>query len=240
LNKEDLAHFFVVSSFGTPLPSTFPSNIAILIKLTRTDLHCAAALLTSPRFPPLQELSQPFPFPSNLDIPELIIQIKELSSTFQNLRKKSPMPKEDMSYSDKVYFLQRQLFEIIHGEGSTKLEVACATAALIFCYRMLRDVPFSFGIAGKAVKRAKEALLGVNGGQEGKGEMLFWTLGFGAIAAEGKEEGRWFLEKFGNVCQVLRVRRWEGVRGRLQSVLWGDELDEAGMRVWEEVERVMG
>jgi len=145
-----------------------------------------------------------------------------------------------------VYFLQRQLFEIIHSEESTKLEVACATASLVFCYHMLRDVPFSFGIAGKAVRRLKEALLSVNEEErdvdsgKGKGEMLFWTLGFGAIAAEGKEEGRWFVRKFGEVCKVLGVETWEEVRGRLEGVLWGEALDGPGMRVWGEVESVMG
>lgn len=199
-----------------------------------TDLHCSAALLSSPRFTRLQ-LSA---FTPALGLRDLLTQTQVMSETFQEL-KKGGMPREDISYSDRVYCIQRQLFEVIYEEKSTKLEVACATAALVFCYHVLRDISLGFGIARMAVRRLKGSLEGVmgecEGSGKGKGELLFWTVGFGAVAAEGKEEGQWFVGRFRGLCSVLGVRRWEDVRGRLGRVLWADALDERGKRVWDEV-----
>jgi hypothetical protein len=150
------------------------------------------------------------------------------------------MPEEDIGYSDQVFFLQRNLYAIVHSSTAGPLEIACAGAALVYCCHMLRDIPFAFTIVVKAVKRLKEVLLRVDMERESNQEWLFWILGFGSVGAEGKEEWPWFVESFANMFNRSGVRSWVEMRERLSRVLWGKALDEMGLRVWGEVAQVLG
>lgn len=149
------------------------------------------------------------------------------------------MPEEDIGYSDQVFFLQKSLYAIVHSPTATSIEIAGSSAALIFCCYMLRDISFSFSIIVKAVKRLKEGMLKVDLERDINSEWVFWILGFGSVGAEGKQERSWFVEKFAEMCGRCGVRSWAEMRDRLIGLLWGEALDDRGLRVWREVERVL-
>jgi hypothetical protein len=197
----------------------------------RTDLNTASSLFTTPRFQ--------IPLSTQIPLPSLISQIRDLSLTFSTLRAKTSMPEEDIGYSDQVFFLQQSLYSIIHSSTAVPLEIACAGAALVYSCHVLRDIPFAFTIFVKAVKRLKEVLLGVDMEREMNEDWLFWILGFGSVGAEGKEEWSWFVENFARTCRRCGVQSWVEMRERLSRVLWGEALDERGLRVWYEAEQVL-
>jgi hypothetical protein len=163
------------------------------------------------------------------------------------------MPQENIWYSDKIYHLQRSLFDIAHHSDSkpnepVPLDSVCALAALIYCGRYLRDIPFSYAVTKNAVSRLKDAIEGYDlehawdfdEGKEGtenrevQKKKLFWILAFGGIAAEGKREHGWFLDRFGLACVEMNIKNWEESQKVLAEVLWQEELDESGYRFWED------
>jgi hypothetical protein len=172
---------------------------------------------------------------------ETLSEIRALSATMTTLKKQSVLPKENIWYSDKIYSLQHRLFDILHSPPyQHALDRPVCIAALIFCAVCLRDITFNFRIIYNAVKRLKTAVqhfldenwtptvdyqLGIK---------LFWALGFGGIAAEGKEERAWFVKKFGIMCGVLGLRDWDGGREILDGVLWQSDLDGFGKTLWRE------
>ena len=65
-------------------------------------------------------------------------------------------------------------------------------------------------------------------------KVMFWILGFGGVAAEGKPERDWFVAKFKALRDVLDINDWETARGLLKEVLWQMELDDAASKLWLE------
>lgn len=226
----------------------------------RTDLHCASALSTKPRFPPLGIPMIEVPSDASLDfvtdsqdseyantsdrigLDDTFAQIRALSATMAVLRKQSVLPKENIWYSDKIYSLQHRLFDILHSPVAKRdeLDAACCIAALIFCATCLRDITFNFRAIENAVTRLKDAIadfldkhwtprvdypLGVK---------LFWVLGLGGIASEGKQERWWFVEKFRKMAGVLGLKDWESAELVLENVLWQADLNGFGRKLWVE------
>jgi hypothetical protein len=64
---------------------------------------------------------------------------------------------------------------------------------------------------------------------------LFWILGLGGAASEGKPERSWFMEEFRVVRDIVGVRSWEDAKPIVVGVLWHPELDGIGKRFWDEV-----
>ena len=67
------------------------------------------------------------------------------------------------------------------------------------------------------------------------GLKLFWVLGLGGIASEGKDERWWFVEKFKKMAGVLGLKDWECARVVLDGVLWQSDLDGFGRKLWAEI-----
>ena len=221
-----------------------------------TDLHCASAMSSKPRFPPLKVpvTERPEISPISLspvledyyqrfedEIDHLFHQIRELSGAMHKLRSSAVLPREDIWYSDKIYYLQRSLFDIIHNPDllSSSLDAACGIAGLIYCTHCLRDIPFTFQVISKAVSRLKSAIEGIETEQlqvqiSTAGVRLLWVLGLGGVAAEGKRDRSWFAAKFKDMCGVMSLIDWESTKAVLESVLWQEELNDAGERLWDE------
>jgi hypothetical protein len=239
------------------------------LTLGRTDLHCALALSQKPRFPPVDMPLTPAPQPLLLttsmgfiptrlfyaldqdrlggrpqmdDFDRVLAEIRNLAVTMQAIRTSSIEPRENIWYSDKIYYLQRSLYEIIHRPQSEKgeLDTAGSIAALIYCCNCLRDIPLSFQVIAKTVKRVKESLETFQKtpllSQDFKLHIrLFWILGLGGVAAEGKPTERsWLVDEFRKMSELMGVRYWDSARAILEGVLWHPDLDEFGKRFWEE------
>jgi hypothetical protein len=221
-----------------------------------TDLHCASALSSKPRFPtlkvPVTERPEISPVPPVSltvtyqpqfidDIDRLFHQIRELSETMHNLRRSPILPQEDIWYSDKIYYLQCSLFDIIHNPNTPNrsLDAASALAGLIYCTHCLRDIPLTFQVIANAVtsleaiiEQLEHEQFQIEGGMLGVRHL--WVLGLGGVAAEGKRERDWFVVKFKKRCVVMGLINWDSAKGILERLLWQDRLNEAGKRLWAE------
>lgn len=54
------------------------------------------------------------------------------------------------------------------------------------------------------------------------------------MAGEGKEDQHWFVGKFKTMCEVLNMKDWESARALLEGVLWQQDLDAFGWKLWLE------
>jgi len=197
--------------------------------------------------PPVYLLDAPEPTLDDLvhgdKLDRLLREIGNLSVTMHAVRISTSEPLEDIWYIDKIYYLQSSLYDIIHQPPyeSGILDTACAFAALIFCGHCLRDVPLSFSVHIKAVTRLKTAIEIAQSSiaytvDPHLRKRLFWILGLGGTAAEGKPEKPWFVDQLRNIFRDMHLNgSWESARPVLKSVLWNECLDEPGKKLWEEV-----
>ncbi|KAH9212874.1 fungal-specific transcription factor domain-containing protein [Leptodontidium sp. 2 PMI_412] len=223
-----------------------------------TDYHVATSLLQKPRFPPLKlpRTAQPRQVvqlnssltadhventPPSLEF--LLSNVRKLSQTLRILRQRATMPDEDIWYSDKIYYLQRSLFDIAHDSSyHMPIDSVSALAALIYCGHCLRDIPLSYAVTSKAVTRLQSALelyetFNLWMGDPELTKKMFWILAFGGIAAEGKSERAWFVQKFRFCSFDLNLNTWESARLILDGILWEPGLDDAGVRLFEDSNR---
>lgn len=155
------------------------------------------------------------------------------------------MPQENVWYNDKIYHLQRNLFDLAFSDGqhpqNRPLDSVCAQAGLIYCGHYLRDVPFSYPILANAVTRLKvaieqyESAFVWNTDREDS-KRMYWALGFGGIAAEAGAEYAWFVRRFAEIGKEMMVGSWAESKMMFVEVLWQEELDEAGVRLWEQAQ----
>lgn len=168
---------------------------------------------------------------------QLSYGIRDLAEKLRTIRRGPVVPSEDLWYSDKIYFLQRNLFDIAHSSSyATALDASCSLAALIYCGHCLRDISLSYAVTANAVTRLKNSLdlLGVGDIQDQDlADKYFWVLGFGGIAAEGRLEQEWFAVRFRMMSDYLSLSDWKGARSAFDKILWQKELDPAGQRLWE-------
>jgi hypothetical protein len=65
-------------------------------------------------------------------------------------------------------------------------------------------------------------------------ERFLWVVSMGAVAAEDKEEREWFVRAFRRVVDGVGLGSWADVRRVLEGVLWMEELNRPGKRLWVE------
>lgn len=239
----------MVSSFDS-LHLTRPYRLTLF----RADYHVATATLHKTRFPPLllPETVGPkddlqssqmdhrqhylFEDSSAPNFEQLAFGIKDLAEKLRIIRQKSMVPSEDIWYSDKIYFLQRHLFDIAHGcSNATPIDSICALTALIYCGHCLRDIPLSYAVTAHAISRLKNSLELLDTGATEEWDFVskyFWVLGFGGVAAEDKSEENWFVGKFRFMSDQMRLADWPAARSCLNEILWDPGLDTAGQRLW--------
>jgi hypothetical protein len=221
----------------------------------RTDFHCASALSEKPIFHPLKFSDSNIPMdPSfeavyeDAELGKFIVgenslewvlkHVQNLSATLEIILTSSVLPEENVAYSDKVYYLQHCLLAIIHSPAYGQLDTVFAGSALIFCCACFRDVNFNFRVIADGVRRLQNELEALDIKyaltDSVSSTRLFWTVTMGAIAAEGKAERPWFIEKMKTVSPVLNLSTWESAKVVLEDILWQAQLDQFGRRLWRE------
>ncbi|KAN0122911.1 Fungal specific transcription factor domain containing protein [Hyaloscypha variabilis] len=234
-----------------------------------TDYHAATAVLRQPRFPPLNipETERPedyfYPPVSNPSDPSrfredgetmrdmhdhslgrLLAGVRDLSKLLKELKRLSNLPEDNIWYSDKIYYLQRNLIEVVYCPNTPRpVDRVCAMAALMYCGHCLRDVPLTFQVIARAVTRLKAAIIDYEKNMSSEPDkeekrVMFWILGFGGVAAVGKPERDWFVANFRAICDDLDVNDWEKANGMLKDVLWQADLDDGGSKLW--LEAILG
>lgn len=164
--------------------------------------------------------------------------VQNLSTTLELIRTSSVLPEEDVAYSDKVYYLQHCLLAIIHSPAYGQFDTVFAVSALIFCCTCFRDVNFNSRVIADGVKRLRNELEALDIEyffmDTASSNRLFWTVTMGAIAAEGKAERPWLIDKVKTMSEVLNLERWESAKLVLGDILWQAQLDHSGRRLWRE------
>jgi hypothetical protein len=171
----------------------------------------------------------------------ILLELKSFAEELDQIKKSlNPLNRPQISTSDKIHVLERKIFDLIHTPppSSTALDHACAVATLIYMRSNLRDNICNFRIIETA--KLKAALMELRdlwqwGNDLRDREKLVWTVGFGAVSSAGRPERAWFVSMFRHVCESLGLRRWEYVKAVFETVLWKNELDVEGMRVWEDM-----
>ncbi|KAE8447504.1 hypothetical protein EG329_010634 [Mollisiaceae sp. DMI_Dod_QoI] len=197
----------------------------------------------------LQELQYTLSSPLTLSSsPNLDIVLSDLKSFATELkiitRSITPLNRPRIEISDRIHFLERQIFDIIHKPAvpQNALDHACAVAALIYIRSNVRDTVCNFRIVETAkLQIALQSLMELDdmwtwGMEMRNREKLVWTVGFGAVSSTDRPERPWFVGLFRDLCDTLELRSWEDVKAVFETVLWKDELDESGVRLWEEMQ----
>jgi hypothetical protein len=261
----------LLRSLRKPQSTTREPAKDILLTQYRTDLNTANDLWQPPRFPALslpastdpapetgyfpQQSSQPeleglqytLSPPLNLSSePNIDVVLEDLKSFAAELkvitRSISPLNRPRIEISDRIHFIERQIFDIIHSPPvpQNALDHACAVAALIYMRSNVRDSVCNFRIVETAkLQIALQSLMELAWGMEIRSrEKLVWTVGFGAVSSAGRPERPWFVRLFRDLCDMLQLGRWEYVKAVFETVLWKDELDDNGVRLWEEMQMI--
>ncbi|KAE8443125.1 hypothetical protein EG329_002369 [Mollisiaceae sp. DMI_Dod_QoI] len=240
----------------------FDPNVRRLIAWT--DVHCANALAQPTRFPPLSVAIAPGSqtllqnskhYDLNSSTTEYIstlqtspqeqtlldwtlAEVRNISLSLQHIKNCSSVPKEDIRYSDRVYYAQYCLLQVLHNPETSQLDTALSIVGLIYCAVCFRDMSFNFRVIGESVIRLKyilEFVVNDRPYDSRECEKLFWVLMMGGMAAEGKEERSLFVVDLSWVCGLLSINMWETAKLILEGIAWQSELDSFGIRLWKEV-----
>jgi hypothetical protein len=160
-------------------------------------------------------------------------------------RSLSPLNRSRIQTSDEIQHMERMIFDLIHNPPAFQnpLDHSCAIAALIYLRANLRDNFCNFGVV--KTSKLQIALQSVFeladlykwGLDVRSREKLVWVVGFGAVSSDSGSEKSWFVRLFKDLCDTFELRRWERVKDIFRTVLWQDELDNEGIRLWEEVQK---
>jgi hypothetical protein len=159
-----------------------------------------------------------------------------------------------MSYSNQALGIQIRLIDLSYSDYNSDynntsmttmqlLEKSAAITALMYSYNTLRDIPFNYTIFAALVSNLQTTLVPLLSEteclwqdstlfSEAWQQKVFWVLAIGGMAAEGKSCYPWFCAHFSRICLTQRISAWEEIKTCLETVLWSDELDNVGQRLW--------
>lgn len=197
-----------------------------------------------------QNIFSPLLFPSiELDVDTLIKELRSSSEYLTEIaRCLNRLNRLHIQASDRIQVIERRTFDLIHNPptNSNPLDRSCAIATLMYIRSNMRDNVCNFRVVdtGK-LKGALRSLLELADlwkcGMDARSqEKLVWTVGFGAVSSGDKPERPWFVRFFKDLCKTLRLRRWDDVKIVFETVLWRDDLDDEGIKLWEEAHIITG
>jgi hypothetical protein len=182
--------------------------------------------------------------------PNIEAVLEELRSFITELtvitRSHNPLNRAGIETSDRIHSIERQIIDLIHSPPSSQnaLDHACAIAALIYMRSNVRYNVCNFRIVETAkLQIALQSLLELadswKWGMEMRSrEKLVWAVGFGAVSSGCGPERPWFVRVFRDICDAFELQMWEYVKVVFETVLWKDELDDEGQKLWEEMQMI--
>jgi hypothetical protein len=214
----------------------------------RVDLNAANDLWQRPRFPALQSFYTDPVIPcTKLNMDTVLEELRSFDVELAVVnRSLTPFNRPHIQISDRILFMERRILDLIHNPlvSQNALDHSCAIAALVYMRSNVRDGVCNFGIIETVkLQIALQSLMDLAdmrryGMEIRSREKLVWTAGFGAVSSSGKAERPWFVRLFKDVCDVFELRRWECVKAIFETVLWKDELNDEGIRLWEEMQMI--
>jgi hypothetical protein len=147
-------------------------------------------------------------------------------------------------YSDKIYLVQRSLVRLTMDPEPhhTSLDIACYIVASLYVDCRLRDLGDRSIAISIAVTKLRTLLpqvfeeLPQHFGFGASVDRILWVLVFACIAANGRPERPWFIQKLAAMCQILKFESWVELIAISKGVLWDDEWEMPRGLVWSEVE----
>ena len=114
------------------------------------------------------------------------------------------------------------------------------TAAHLWLYLVLREVPRTSQLLYRLVERLQDALEIQLGGWWNstyeRRTWLLWMLFMGGATFAGRFERWWFVKELGMVCRTLGIWNREGLEEALKRVLWQDAWCKDHVRsLWNDV-----
>ena len=118
--------------------------------------------------------------------------------------------------------------------------VPLKTAAHLYLYLVIREVPLSSALVYRLAQRLQqsleEQLPGWWNSNAERQTWLLWMLFIGGIAAAGSIGRWWFVRELGNTCRMLGIWSGDAFREGLKQVLWQEAwCEDHCMVLWQEV-----
>lgn len=117
------------------------------------------------------------------------------------------------------------------------------TAAHVFLYIVIRELPSTSQLMFRLVKRLKEALESQPRGwwvsSTDRRNWLLWMLFMGGAAASEQTERQWFVKEMVSISKMLGLRSRQSLKSCLQRILWQESFGtDHCTDLWEEMEAV--
>jgi hypothetical protein len=114
------------------------------------------------------------------------------------------------------------------------------TAAHLYLYLVLREIPRTSQLLYRLVERLQDALeIQLGGWWDSTFERrtwLVWILFMGGAASAGRFERWWFVKELGIVCKRLGIWNREGLEEMLRRVVWQDKWCGEHVRcLWNDI-----
>jgi hypothetical protein len=155
------------------------------------------------------------------------------------------------SFSERVYMLERQLLLLsVSGDplSTSPLESfingSCRSAAFIYIYVALREVPIGGHLYSTFIERLRSALDHsgfVLAWSNAHPSTLLWVLVIGGMAAIGRPERFWFVSQLAGVCMILKLQTLQDMKHIVRDIAWVEGLYDGLMKtLWTEIEVQLG
>ncbi|KAE9375953.1 hypothetical protein N431DRAFT_481146 [Stipitochalara longipes BDJ] len=150
-------------------------------------------------------------------------------------------------YSDKIYLIQRSLICLTMDPEpyQTSLDTACYMTASLYVDCRLRDLGARSVAIGTGVSKLRAFLpqvfqeLPQDFGLSVSVDRILWVLVFAGIAANGRPERPWLVEKLANMCRILKFESWVELTAILKIILWDEEWEVPRELLWSKVEECL-
>lgn len=184
-------------------------------------------------------------------LPAIFNDLRYLTAVLEAQISHPTKERESMWYCDKVFLVERNLvyLSLNPDPEHTKLDTAACMAANIFVSAWLRDLGFYSRLVAVMVGNLtqfleNECLEAVDSVAKGNDlealSKLFWVLVFGGIAAVGRPERMWFVERLPSLNWKMNIKRQSDGQDILRKILWTDEWNGYFEILWQDIFRAKG
>ncbi|OCL05404.1 hypothetical protein AOQ84DRAFT_379623 [Glonium stellatum] len=227
-------------------------------KIAWADINSAAALGSSPMFPPLQRPNitallgaftaftgrhmdlEPF----SQDVSYVFTDLRRLSHILASNNTTELKRLDSLKYSDWLYCVKRVLIDLSNcGGGTEKQVISCISiAALILVEVCLRGISLNSRIIDRLVTREKTVLeqlcadAPIASTDTATRIILLWAHFVCGTAATTRAEYPWYVGRVVKLCDLLDLHSWEDLEAILEDVWWHSTWGLPYVALWGEIE----
>lgn len=226
----------------------------------RADVCGATLTLSAPRFPLIRTSNADRVSVTTSQVPAEFTGLSErqegLKKIFQEMRQLSGMlltlnirdkdPAKAL-FGQEVYITERQLLLLsVSGDPlsttptETFINQSLRSAAFVYMYAVLREVPIISILYDTLVKRLRSALDHAGfmlAWSHTQPTLLLWVLAVGGTAAFARPERPWFVNQMVGLSAILELRTMKDLERALRETMWvAGPYDHSFRALWLEIE----